>query len=261
MRRTAQAGISLVEGMIALTILTFLFLGSITLYVSVGQATVRSSGQTFATADASIASQRVAEIIREGFRAVTPDTTSIQYPFDVTSADFRAAFPTGTKNNFLSADGTFCTGVQLTCRRMLAAANTPKVLNTSGASVSCELYNYTSIGATSIESVWIYRSDQSGNPTPTGRYLWTRKASGGALVTASSSQLLALANPAAPNLTIPLDAVKFEASPTTAELDFALRTAYYSPSGSGRQVTSDTTDGAAKSQVSVRHILLRGTMK
>ncbi|MBC8103598.1 MAG: hypothetical protein H7Z41_13560 [Cytophagales bacterium] len=272
-----QMGHSLLETTVAMTIVSLLLIGSMTLYLTAARTTTKTQNQTFASTDGALAAQQVAEYAREAYRAITPDTNSPLYPFDLDSASFKTAFPPGKYSGltiddfrYKRADNSVVnTGVQLVFRQVLRDQAhlvnpgdpvAPLVLNRSGNPTSVPAYDYSSGSTSATEMLYLYRARKDGRPDTkaTGNWLWVRGVFNGQAI---AKPVLALTY----QNTLPLKAgvlpevVAFVAPDSSPSLEFTVAASQYG--GPRGQVSSDTTDGASEPQTATRYVALRGTQR
>ena len=261
-RRTRRrSGFTLVEVMIAMSLMAIMFLGAMTLYTESIRAATKSSAQISANQSSANGLQHVEDDLREAYDFALPED-SATFGSTLGSGYAPDDFQETYTDPLTSVARTIDTGIKLSYPN--AASST--VYNSAGASINPARYDNSTAGT----SLFIYRADMPANPatgTPAtpdaelGDCLWASGSENGIAINQSLARLSdsrsALGGISASN-TVP-NAVEFLRNPAVTFLvETRLISSYYSPiSSSNSTIVNQQSNQSNKTLLTGVSVLMR----
>ena len=233
-----RRGFTLVETMLAVSLMAMIFLGAMNLYMGGLQAAAKSGAQLTANATAANGLQHVEQDVREAYFLVLPSTTPVPSP--AFGSDLGTGYPLSDFqvtyfDPSLGANRRIDTGLKI----VFPAFTAVTVHKSSGAQLTLSRYDTSTAGT----SLYVYRADMPANPganTPAmpdpsqGDCLWASGTENGMPINERFAQLSdsrsAAGGISAANM-LP-NAVEFIKPPEPNSLEIRLISSYYSPTGS-----------------------------
>ena len=256
--RHERMGFTFVEVMIAIVIMSFLFLGALSLFTTAMQTTARVNADAASSGDAANAMHHAIDDLREAsYFALPDDSGSTQ---GTNNSDF--VYPTGRSwSSFTTAVGgnAIDTGLMLVSPGTQAAT----VASSTGGSLTIAPTPYNrdpTVGAAFSPTLnYIYRADQNGTPDPAaGQYVaWaSANSSGGAFTVSRTVRISDVpAASAAPNAVQFVRTTDATGNVQKYELEMKIVGSYFSPINNMQ--TSEKTNGARVSEMTGKCVMMR----
>ncbi len=277
-----QAGFSLLETLIALSLVSLVLLGSVDLYINATRLSTKTQAEMSANLDAANTIQYVIMQIQEALSFALPDETAAGTSGTASNlwTTPPSAIPAGTYQTTYNSETIF-TAIEVTNPATLTAtangytaSQIPPVngspdttIHVCGSSsgysstISLSTLNYVG-GATPGITYIIYRGDPDGTPdadptgntkTRAGTYLWEYNYASGTRTALCKTVATA---PNAVQFIRPLASVTNGiGSPLANQVELKIVSAYYSPINSVQ--TSQANDGSQVSQLTGECIYMR----
>ncbi|HEX5324337.1 MAG TPA: hypothetical protein VFW40_11160 [Capsulimonadaceae bacterium] len=268
-----QAGFTLLETGIAVTLMAMIFIGTMTMYLSMARTTMRSQSEVYASAAAANALQYMIQQTREAYDFKLPEEQSSingQYTETFQGINGYAAAAAGSSTADSNYQATFTLGnnAQQTINTAVVLYSPPawqaniSFLKSDGVSA----YTYTPSGDVNHllynryatqpgNGIIYYRADSGGTPDPLqGQYLWMYSLwDNGATL---NKQLVKLFDTPAAAANVP-NAVQFDRPDPNKfhQLEMKIICGNYSPIN-GVQ-TNEATNGADSSSLTGKCVLMR----
>ncbi|MBC7806040.1 MAG: type II secretion system protein [Akkermansiaceae bacterium] len=250
-----RRGFTLMETLVASSILITLGIGFMTLYVNIVATSTRVSANAFTAMDAAKAVDRISITLREARR--------FEFMDNGTTGPIAYQSPTNVGNNpnysatlgGSAGDGTIVTGLHIVHPAKLPniSLNVPSgsTFTPTPMSGAQSVVDYRTDGG----FVDVYRSDRSGRPAPTnGQCLWIRGTLNGATIATDSMAASGIdGRPFVDDIAAWPGAVQFLQGQTNEVRIKIVTGKYYR---AGKQVTSDSGIGAVTS-LTANNVYLR----
>ncbi len=252
-QRRQRRGFTLLEAMVALTLMALIFTGTMDLCTMAARTTLKVNSQMSASLDSSIALQQVIETIREAQSFSLPNET----PANGGSFVMPTGFTGANYSTTLSGENIY---TAMEVAQSATAAVTVKDSGGNTIAVTPAAYNRD---AASPSTLLIYRGDPNGTPDSNpsgstvrnaGTYLWQCTVSGAGAT--SGLRALCKSISTAPN------AVQFVrpyvGNPAQAQpfqVEVKITSGYYSLVNGSQ--TNEETNGSTVSQLSGKCVLMR----
>ncbi len=250
-RPSRQAGFTLLETMLALSLMSLIFLGVTTLFLNAARIGMTTDSQVRASQDGANTVQSVIEKTREAYSLTLPTEGGFSPPATYTASQFSTT----------DSGETIETALQLTLPGTLLPAtvgytNTSytniNVYNAAGTQVALTPYDRNSPNA----HITFYRSNTLGVPAPAnGTCLW--EYSTDAVIGGVTGINRAICKSVDANTANAVQFVRPTTSTTTLtnQVEIKIVTSYYSPING--QQTNEQTGGGNSSQMTGKCVLMR----
>ncbi|MDQ2799698.1 MAG: type II secretion system GspH family protein [Armatimonadota bacterium] len=241
--RRRQRGFTMLEVVIAFTLISLIFTGVISLFLSASRTTLKASAQISANQDGSVALQRVMQAVREAQSFALPnETTGVGGDFTVPANFAQSGFMTTLNGENIE------TAIEVSP----PPSQTISLKNSSGATIAPTAFIRD--GASPITFL-IYRANPDGTTNPTsGTCLWEYSIQdAGATINQPLCRSIAAAAPNAVQFVRPV--IGTPPVPQPFQVEVKIISSYYSLVN-GTQ-TNEQTNGSVTSGLSGKCVLMR----